>query len=128
MSSWAASASLSTAGSMALYLDANPDTRFVETLETPTDAEISAWPEGRYLLAVYPDAEAIAAVQATNPWVLPITRDALTGARAAEHTVFVTEDQSWAAVNPGLAGEIDSVSEAREFKAKAHRLLGDLMP
>jgi SSS family solute:Na+ symporter len=97
-----------TAGSMAVYLDANPDTRFVETLDTPTESEISAWPEGRYLLAVYPDAEAIAAVQATNPWVLPITRAALTGARAAEHTVFVTEDQSWAAVNPGLAEEIES--------------------
>jgi SSS family solute:Na+ symporter len=97
-----------TAGSMAVYLDANPDTRFVETLDTPTESEISAWPEGRYLLAVYPDAEAIEAAQATNPWVLPITRAALTGTRAAEHTVFVTEDQSWTAVNPGLAEEIES--------------------
>ena len=96
-----------TSGSMALYLDANPDTRFVETLETPTDAEIEAWPAGRYLLAVFPDASSMAAVQANNPWVLPITRDALAGARAAEHTVFVTEDQSWAAVNPGLAEEIE---------------------
>ena len=97
-----------TAGSMALYLDANPDTRFVETLESPTEAEIAAWPEGRYLLAVFPDAASIAALQANSPWVLPITRDALAGAGAAEHTVFVTEDQSWAAVNPGLAEEIEA--------------------
>jgi SSS family solute:Na+ symporter len=108
-----------TAGSMAVYLDANPDTRFVETLDTPTESEISAWPEGRYLLAVYPDAEAIAAVQATNPWVLPITRAALTGARAAEHTVFVTEDQSWAAVNPGLAEEIESYNSRVRAAAAA---------
>ncbi|MEJ2483268.1 MAG: sodium/solute symporter, partial [Gemmatimonadota bacterium] len=108
-----------TAGSMALYLDANPDTRFVETLESPTDDEISAWPEGRYLLAVYPDAEAIAALQATNPWVLPIPREALEGARAAEYTVFVTEDQSWAAVNPGLAEEIESFNSRVRAEAAA---------
>ncbi|MCL7965462.1 MAG: sodium/solute symporter [marine benthic group bacterium] len=108
-----------TAGSMALYLDANPDTRFVETLETPTDAEISAWPDGRYLLAVYPDEASRAAVQSTNPWVLPITRDALVGAQAAEQTVFVTEDQSWAAVNPGLAEEVEAFNAGVRAAAAA---------
>jgi len=108
-----------TAGSMALYLDANPDTRFVETLESPTEAEIAAWPEGRYLLAVFPDAASIAALQANSPWVLPITRDALAGAGAAEHTVFVTEDQSWAAVNPGLAEEIEAYNAGVRAAAAA---------
>jgi SSS family solute:Na+ symporter len=108
-----------TAGSMALYLDANPDTRFVETLESPTEAEVAAWPAGRYLLAVYPDAGSIAALQAKNPWVLPITRDALAGIRATEHTVFVTEDQSWAAVNPGLAEEIEGYNAGVRTAAEA---------
>jgi SSS family solute:Na+ symporter len=108
-----------TAGSMALYLDANPDTRFVQTLESPTEAEVAAWPAGRYLLAVYPDAASIAALQAKNPWVLPIRRDALAGARAAEHTVFVTEDQSWAAVNPGLAAEIEGYNAGVRAAAAA---------
>ncbi len=108
-----------TAGSMALYLDANPDTRFVETLESPTAAEISAWPDGRYLLAVLPDDASKAAVQSTNPWVLPITRDALAAARAADHTVFVTEDQSWAAVNPGLAEEVEAFNAGVRAAAAA---------
>ncbi|MEJ2319973.1 MAG: sodium/solute symporter [Gemmatimonadales bacterium] len=100
-----------TAGSMARYLDANPATRFVETAEAPTDAEIAAWPTGRYLLAIYPDAAAINALQTQSPYVLPITRAEFDGTRAGEFTVFITEDKSWAAVNPGLAGEIEAFNE-----------------
>jgi SSS family solute:Na+ symporter len=96
-----------TSGSMALYLDANPATQFVETSEAPSDAEIAAWPAGRYLLAIYPDAAAIGALEAASPYVLPITRSEFESTRSGEFTVFVTEDQSWAAVNPGLAEEIE---------------------
>ena len=96
-----------TSGSMALYLDANPATQFVETSEAPSDAEIAAWPARRYLLAIYPDAAAIGALEAASPYVLPITRSEFESTRSGEFTVFVTEDQSWAAVNPGLAEEIE---------------------
>jgi SSS family solute:Na+ symporter len=97
-----------TSGSMALYLDANPATQFVETAEAPSDAQIEAWPAGRYLLAIYPNAAAIGALEAASPYVLPITRSEFESTRSGEFTVFVTEDQSWAAVNPGLAEEIEA--------------------
>ena len=111
-----------TSGSMALYLDANPATQFVETAEAPSDAEIAAWPSGRYLLAIYPDAAAIGALEAASPYVLPITRSEFDATRANEFTVFVTEDQSWAAVNPGLAEEIEAFNgQVREAAVIAGR-------
>jgi SSS family solute:Na+ symporter len=108
-----------TAGSMAVYLDANPETQFVETAEAPGDDEIAAWPQGRYLLAIYPDAAAITALETHSPYVLPITRAEFEGTRAGEFTVFVTEDQSWAAVNPGLAEEIDAFNQRVRDAARA---------
>ncbi|MBT8478005.1 MAG: hypothetical protein KJO06_03745, partial [Gemmatimonadetes bacterium] len=97
-----------TASSMAVYLDANPSTEFVDTAESPSNVELAAWPSGRYLLAIFPDGGAMGAIETRSPYVLPITREDFDGKRAGEFTVFVTEDQSWAAVNPGLAEEIDA--------------------
>ena len=108
-----------TAGSMARYLDANPATQFVETAEAPTNEEITAWPTGRYLLAVFPDAAAIGELEAQSPYVLPITRAELDGARSGEFTVFISEDKSWAAVHPGLAEEIDAFNRRVESEAIA---------
>ena len=111
-----------TAGSMARYLDANPATQFVATADSPTDAEIAAWPTGRYLLAIYPDEAAIAALHTQSPFVLPLTRSEFEHASAGEFTVFVTEDKSWAAVNPGLAEEIEVFNEGvRDQAALAGR-------
>ncbi|MFO7587825.1 MAG: sodium/solute symporter [Gemmatimonadota bacterium] len=108
-----------TAGSLARYLAANPATQFVETAAAPTEEEIAAWEPGRYLLAVYPQAAAMARVATHNPYVLPISRAALEGARAAEHTVFISEDKSWSAVNPGLAAEIDAYNARVREAARA---------
>ena len=111
-----------TSGSMALYLDANPATQFAETADAPSDAEIAAWPSGRYLLAIYPDAAAIGALEAASPYVLPMTRSEFDATRAGEFTVFVTEDHSWAAVNPGLAEEIEAFNgQVREAAVTAGR-------
>jgi SSS family solute:Na+ symporter len=111
-----------TSGSMALYLDANPATQFVEIAEAPSDAQTAAWPAGRYLLAIYPDAAAIEALESASPYVLPMTRAEFDGTRAGEFTVFVTEDQSWAAVNPGLAEEIEAFNgQVREAAVTAGR-------
>jgi SSS family solute:Na+ symporter len=112
-----------TAGSMAVYLDANPATQFVDTADSPTDEEMAAWPAGRYLLAIFPDAGAMGAIEARSPYVLPITRAEFDGKRAGEFTVFVTEDHSWAAVNPGLAEEIEAFNqEVRAAAGAAGRL------
>jgi SSS family solute:Na+ symporter len=108
-----------TAGSMAVYLDANPATRFVEMAEAPTNEEIAAWPTGRYLLAVYPDGESMGAIETQSPYVLPMTRAEFEGKRAGEFTVFISEDHSWAAVNPGLAEEIDAFNAGVREAARA---------
>jgi solute:Na+ symporter, SSS family len=108
-----------TAGSLARYLAANPATQFVETAAAPTEEEIAAWEPGRYLLAVYPQAAAMARVATHNPYVLPISRAALEGARSAEHTVFISEDKSWSAVNPDLAAEIDAYNARVREAARA---------
>jgi SSS family solute:Na+ symporter len=80
-----------TGGSMAVYLDANPATGFVEVAEAPTNDELTAWPAGRYLLAVYPDGASMGAIETRSPYVLPMTRDEFEGKQAGEFTVFVTE-------------------------------------
>ncbi|MDP2470706.1 MAG: sodium/solute symporter [Candidatus Palauibacterales bacterium] len=108
-----------TAESMALYVDANPATQYVQVAEAPTEEQIAAWPRGRYLLAIYPDAEAIARLETRNPFVLPITREEFSSRKAGEYTVFVTEDKSWAAVNPGLADEIAAFNQRVRAEASA---------
>jgi SSS family solute:Na+ symporter len=108
-----------TAGSLARYLAANPGTQFVDTATAPTDDQIAAWQPGRYLLAIYPDGQAIGALKTRSPHVLPITRDAFTRIQASGFTVFSTEDHSWAAVNPDLAVEIDAYNQQVRNAARA---------
>jgi SSS family solute:Na+ symporter len=109
-----------TAGSLARYLDANPGTEFVDTAVAPSEDVIAEWPAGRYLLAIYPDDAAMARVRTRNPWVLPISESRYAGTEAGAYTVFVTEDQSWAAVNPGLAEEVEAYNgQARAAAAAA---------
>jgi SSS family solute:Na+ symporter len=106
-----------TAGSLAKYLIANPATEFVETAVAPSEDVIAEWPAGRYLLAMYPDDAAMARVRTRNPWVLPISESRYAGTEAGSYMVFVTEDQSWAAVNPGLAAEVETHN--RQVRAAA---------
>ena len=108
-----------TATSLARYLTANPETQFVETAAAPTDDEIAAWAADRYLLAIYPDDNAIRALRMRNPQVLPMTQAAYAGITAAPFTLFITEDKSWAAVNPGLAAEIEAFNQATRAAAQA---------
>jgi SSS family solute:Na+ symporter len=108
-----------TAGSLARYLAANPATQFVDTAAAPTDDQIATWQPGRYLLGIYPDGAAIGAVRTRNPHVLPITRNAFTGAQPGPFTVFISEDHAWAAVNPGLATEIEAFNQQVRDAARA---------
>ncbi|MBE0592275.1 MAG: sodium/solute symporter [Gemmatimonadales bacterium] len=108
-----------TANSLARYLAANPATQFVQTAVTPTDDQIAAWPADTYLLAIYPDGNTIRDLKTRNPQVLPITQDAFASITAGEFTIFITEDKSWAAVNPGLAAEIDAFNQGVTSAARA---------
>ncbi|MDH5197738.1 MAG: sodium/solute symporter, partial [Gemmatimonadota bacterium] len=106
-------------GSLTRYLAANPATQYVDTAFAPTDEQIAAWQGERYLLAIYPDESAIAALRSRNAQVLPITREAFDRIRTDEFTVFVTEDHSWAAVNPGLAVEMEAFNRRVTEAARA---------
>ena len=107
-----------TATGLARYLSANPGTKFVEKAIAPTEAQIAAWPAGRYLIAVYPEARSIAGLKTQSPYVLPITQDDVAKLSAAPHTVFVSEDHSWKHVNQGLAEEIAAHNERTEAAAR----------
>lgn len=112
-------AAADTATSLTRYLRANPATTVVRTATAPTPEEVTAWPAGSYLLAVYPDKAAADAVKARNHYVLPITRARFDALQVAPYTVFTSEDHAWRHVNPALAAEIDTFNTATVAAATA---------
>ena len=108
-----------TATSLTRYLKANPQTQFVERTDAPTIERITTWPAGRYLVAVYPDDKAAAAVKTRNPYVLPISQARFESAGVGESLLFETQDHSWKAVNAGLATEMEAYNQKTADAAKA---------
>ena len=108
-----------TASSLTRYLKSNPDTKLVETVQAPTAEQVTAWPAGRYGIALYPDAQAINAVKTRNPFVLPITQEKYDKTLAAAFTIFTTEDHSWRHVNEALAKEVEAYNQKVGEAAKA---------
>ncbi|MBM3879985.1 MAG: sodium/solute symporter [Verrucomicrobia bacterium] len=106
---------------LAKYLKANPATQFVERGAALTDAQVAAWAPGRFVIAVYPDDQALAAVKTRNAHVLPITQDRFNATVPAAHTVFVSEDHAWAHVNAGLAAEIAAFNQQVRAAAQTAR-------
>ncbi len=112
-------AAADTAKGLARYQKANPQTEFVQVAQAPSEAEVAAWGQGRYLLAIYPDAAGVAAVKRSNPFVLPLVQAQYDAMAAGSATRFVSEDQSWRSVNAGLAAEVDQHNRAAEAAAAA---------
>lgn len=108
-----------TAATLTRYRQANPTTQFVELAQTPDAATIAAWPQGRYLIAVFPTPQSLAEVRTRNPYVLPILQSHFNSLSPAPHAVFTTEDKSWKAVHPGLAAEMDAFNQAATERARA---------
>lgn len=108
-----------TARSLARYVKANPETKAVVVVQSPSPAQIEAWQPGRYMLAVYSNATAMAAVKTHNPYVLPLTQDVFDSLVPAPFTLFKTDDKSWRNVNQELAREIDAYNEKTDQAAKA---------
>lgn len=104
---------------IAKYLKANPQTTFVETAESPTEENISAWKNGRFLLALYPDASSLQNIKIINPYVLPMLKSDYEQISVGEYTVFESEDMTWKAVNPELAAEIEGYNAKVDEAAKA---------
>jgi SSS family solute:Na+ symporter len=103
---------------IAKYMMANPDTQLVETAQAPDEDTIANWPQGRFMIAVFPDDTALKAVKAKNPFVLPLTQAKLDELEVDEFTVFESDDKSWKAAFPALAAELEtynaSVTDAAE--------------
>lgn len=109
-----------TAGAMALYLKANPETAFVTTVEGADNAALAAHEGPEYVIALFDNDEALKALEASSPYVLPMLRADFDSAAPATHQGFsYKEDHAWKHVNPGLAEEIDAHNAAVEQAAKA---------
>ena len=105
--------------SLTRYIKANPESQLVSTAQAPSETAIAGWETGKYLIAIYPDQAAVAAVKTRNPFVLPITQDRFNSLSAAPFTTFTTEDHAWRHVNPALAAEMDAFNVRTEAAAKA---------
>ena len=101
------------------YLRANPDTKLVDVVQAPSDDAIAAWPQGRFMIAVYGEDEALKAAKAQNPFVLPLTRAKFDEQVVEEYTVFESDDKSWRAAFPDLAVELERYNEAVTQAAEA---------
>jgi SSS family solute:Na+ symporter len=108
-----------TTVSLARYLKANPETRYVAVAPALTDEQTAAWQPGSYGIALYPDPKALAAIKTRNPYVLPMTQAKFNDLTASPNTVFKTEDHLWRNVNEGLAAEIDTFNKTTEARAAA---------
>ncbi len=97
---------------IAKYMMANENTQLVEVVQAPTDETVASWPKGRFMIAVYPDSEALKAVKTRNPFALPLTQAKLDGLELAQYTVFESDDKSWKAAFPQLAVELESYNQS----------------
>ncbi|MHC4430860.1 MAG: sodium:solute symporter family transporter [Planctomycetota bacterium] len=97
---------------VAKYMMANEDTNLVEVVQAPTQEAVTAWPKGRFMIAVYPDGDSLKAVKSKNPFVLPLTQAKLNGLQLEPYTVFESDDKSWTAAFPQLAVELASYNES----------------
>ncbi len=108
-----------TTSGLVKFLKANPETKLVQTAHAFTEEQVVNWQPGNYVIALYPDAQALSAVKSRNPYVLPLTQAGYDAVAVAPFTVFVSEDRSWKAVNPNLAAEIETFNQETEAAAKA---------
>ena len=113
-----------TGTAMTKYLKANPDTQFVVKQDSPTDEVIAAHESPQFLIAVYPNSDAIKALTANNPYVLPMTAEDFEKTTPAEFQTFSDkEDLAWKHINPDLKVEIEAfngkvTAAAKEAGAK----------
>ncbi|MCH7751147.1 MAG: sodium/solute symporter [Planctomycetes bacterium] len=98
---------------MALYLKANPDTQYVRTVDGPDNQAVEAHTGPVYLIALYESADDVKAIDADNPFVLPMLDSEYEAVEPAPYQIFSDkEDHAWKHVNPELAQEIAAYNQA----------------
>ena len=103
---------------IARYQKSNPATTLVQTIEAPTAEAVVGWQAGTFMLAVYPDAAAIKAAHSRNPYVLPLTQEALDKLEVKPYSVFKSDDKSMSTVFPVLAAELEVYNKTTEEAAR----------
>ena len=114
---------------MAKYLAANPESKVVSVEKAPSKERLLAVPEGRYILAVYPDSHDINRTKAPNGRIFLLSESRFKTARASVTgpTVFTSDDYAFASANPALARELDAYNaevRAAHDKYATEKLLG----
>ena len=107
-----------TALAMAMYRRANPETRYVRQVNSPSPEQMAAHQGPAFLLAVFPDESSLAAAATENPLVLGLTEEKLAGIEVAEFQLFsAKEDYAWNSVHPELSEEMTAYNERVEEAA-----------
>ncbi len=100
------------------YRMVNPDTDLVEIVESPSEQAIKNWPTGKFMIALYPDADTMRSVEAENPFVLPIAQETFEEQQVSEYTVFESDDKAWTHVFPELAEELETFNARTKQQAE----------
>ena len=104
---------------VAKYLKANPETKLVEVVKSPSDDDIAKWQPGRFMLAIGDSESYLKQVKVGNPFVLPLSRATFDKTTVNEFTVFVTEDKSLPSSFPALYEEVQAYNEKIKEAATA---------
>lgn len=98
---------------LARYLAANPQSAVVQVWKAPTEEQLAAVPEGRYVLAVYPDSQDISRSRLASGNVFLLSASQYEAARASltGPTVFTSDDYAFASAHPALAAELADWNE-----------------
>ena len=104
---------------IAKYQMANPATQLVEVNQAPDQAALDGWGQGRFLIAVFADDDAMKEAALDNPFILPMTKEKYDKLTLADHTLFASDDKAWRAVFPALAIELDAYNAAAEQAAQS---------
>ncbi|MBN1766035.1 MAG: sodium/solute symporter [Sedimentisphaerales bacterium] len=101
------------------YLIANPNTQFVEVVQSPGEEMIASWQPNKFMVALYDSEEQMKAVKTQNPFVLPLKQTEYDELSLKEYTVFETDDKSCKSVFPSIVAEIEIYNKQVTDMAKA---------
>jgi SSS family solute:Na+ symporter len=104
---------------LAKYLKANPQTKLVDVVQSPSEETIAKWQPGRFMLAVGESESYLKQVKVGNPFVLPLSRATFDKTIVSEFTIFVTEDKSLPSSFPTLYEEVQAYNEKTRQAAAA---------
>jgi len=101
------------------YHKVNPQTQLVEVVDSPSEEAIAAWPQGRFMVALFDNEQTIKALKTKNMFVLPIIKSVYETLQPAEFTTFASDDQSWNFVFSSLEAELIVYNEKTKTAAAA---------